>query len=105
METATSRQATSASTTARGSAPPANWAPTMIEKATAAAGAMCVIDWNRTSLRPIASRARPVDGLLCAMAHLLVGRLAPPNGHRRNGGPRPPGKQDKSEVPDSVEAT
>jgi len=87
METATSRQATSASTTARGSAPPANWAPTMIEKATAAAGAMCVIDWNRTSLRPIASWARPVDGLDCAMAHLPVGAShLRHNGHRRNGG-------------------
>src|ERR1700693_1650103 len=30
----------------------------MIEKATAAAGAMCVIDWKRTGARPIASRWR-----------------------------------------------
>src|ERR1700682_6516570 len=32
----------------------------MIEKATAAAGAMCVMDWNRTGARPIASRCRRV---------------------------------------------
>src|SRR6266516_2344427 len=103
MEMATSRQATSARITASGRAPPANCAPTMIEKATAAAGAIWVIDWNRTSLRPIASRARPVDGLVFAMTHLLVGRLPPPYRHRRNGGPRPTGNQDTSEVPDSVE--
>jgi hypothetical protein len=29
----------------------------MIENATAAAGAMCVMDWNNTSRRPMASRA------------------------------------------------
>ena len=31
----------------------------MIEKATAAAGAMCVTDWKNTSRRPIASRLSP----------------------------------------------
>ena len=31
----------------------------MIEKAKAAAGAMCVTDWKNTSRRPIASRLRP----------------------------------------------
>src|SRR6266545_4822597 len=59
----------SASTTASGSAPAPKGDPTMIEKATAAAGAMCVMDWNRTSRSPIASRASSVDG--CKVAHLL----------------------------------
>ena len=40
-----------------GSAPAAKLAPTMMENATAAPGAMCVIDWNRTSRRPMALRA------------------------------------------------
>ena len=58
IEIATSRQPTSAKITESGRAPEAKFAPTMIEKATAAAGAMCVTDWN-TSRRPIASRLRP----------------------------------------------
>ncbi len=62
METATSRQPTSANSTDSGSAPAAKLAPTMIEKATAAAGAIWVMDWNRTSRRPMASRARPGVG-------------------------------------------
>src|SRR5213592_3604932 len=69
---ATSRQPTSARITDSGRAPAAKLAPTMIENATAAAGAMWVIDWNRTSLRPIASRARPGDELLRATARLLL---------------------------------
>src|SRR4030095_583349 len=71
IETATSRQATRAKTTDRGRAPLAKLSPTMIETAPAAAGAMWVIDWNRTSRRPIASRARLGDGPFCAMARLL----------------------------------
>src|SRR5213080_2351258 len=59
---ATSRHPISARMTASGSAPPANPAPAMIENATAAAGAMWVIDWNRTSRSPMASRARPTEG-------------------------------------------
>src|SRR6266498_4852029 len=78
MQTATSMQPTRARITDRGRAPAAKLAPTMIEKATAAAGAMWVMDWNRTSLSPIASRARPGDGLLCATARLLLGGDLPP---------------------------
>src|SRR5688572_3420068 len=37
--------------------PPANEVPPPMERAVATAGAMCVIDWNRTSGRPIASRS------------------------------------------------
>jgi hypothetical protein len=62
IELATNRQAMSASSTPKGSAPPANGAPTMIEKATAAAGAMWVMDWNSTSRRPMAERASSRDG-------------------------------------------
>src|SRR5574341_919005 len=51
----------SASTTPSGSEPPANGAPTMIENATAAAGAMWVMDWNSTSRSPIAERASPCE--------------------------------------------
>src|SRR5438132_11192996 len=60
---ATSRQPISARITARGNAPAAKDAPRTIEKATAAAGAMCVTDWKNTSRSPIASRARPGDGM------------------------------------------
>ena len=67
MEIATSRQPISARMTASGRAPPANPAPAMIENATAAAGAMWVIDWNRTSRSPMASRARPVEGARSSM--------------------------------------
>jgi hypothetical protein len=45
--------ATSAASTASGSAGPANWTETKIEKAIAAPGAMCVIDWKRTCGSPI----------------------------------------------------
>ncbi len=50
-----------------GRAPEAKFAPTIMEKATAAAGAMCLTDWKNTSRRPIASRTSPrssggVDG-------------------------------------------
>jgi hypothetical protein len=61
IELATSRHATRASSTASGSAPPAKVAPTAIDSATAPAGAMEVIDWNRTSRRPMAPLARPVE--------------------------------------------
>ena len=59
MHQAESRHATSAKTTASGSAPPANAAPAGIDAAIAAPGAMSVIDWNSTSRKPIASRRRP----------------------------------------------
>src|SRR5688572_6104698 len=73
MQKATQRHATRATRTESGSAPPAKFAPTMMEKATATAGAMCVMDWNRTSRRPMASRASPVPRgcTSVAMKHLL----------------------------------
>jgi hypothetical protein len=37
--------------------PPANDVAAPIDNAVATAGAMCVIDWNRTSGSPIASRS------------------------------------------------
>src|SRR5215212_11825079 len=84
---ATSRQPTRAKITERGRAPLAKLAPTMIEKATAAAGAIWVIDWNRTSRRPIASRARLGDGPFCTMARLLrrppTTKTGNPNGEPR----------------------
>src|SRR4030095_14387154 len=87
IEMATSRQPTRAKITDRGRAPLAKLAPTMIEKATAAAGAIWVIDWNRTSRRPIASRARLGDGPFCAMARLLrrppTTKTGIPNGEPR----------------------
>src|SRR5215204_5423602 len=84
---ATSRQPTRAKITDRGRAPAAKLAPTMIEKATAAAGAIWVIDWNRTSRRPIASRARLGDGPFCAMARLLRRPPTTKTG-KQNGEPR-----------------
>ena len=51
-----------AMTTASDVAPPAKAMPPTMENATAAAGAMWVIDWKRTSRRPMASRARPSVG-------------------------------------------
>src|SRR6266851_4233066 len=80
----------------------------MIEKATAAAGAMCVIDWKRTGARPIASRwRRPSVAPGCASVltcslhkssrHRVVGRgdLTPKNVNtprpgRRQVAPWPP---------------
>src|SRR5207302_8599284 len=59
---ATNRHATMARITASGVAPPPDVIPNGIENTTAAAGAMCVIDWKRTSRRPMASRARPSVG-------------------------------------------
>src|SRR5712692_1814465 len=55
MLIATIRHATSASTTASGVAPPAYVTAKMMEKATAAAGAMWVMDWKSTGARPMAS--------------------------------------------------
>ena len=51
-----------ANTTASGVMPPANEVAAPMERAVATAGAMCVIDWNSTSGRPMALRARPGDG-------------------------------------------
>src|SRR6266545_3056544 len=53
IEFATRTHAIIARRTASGSAWPANPTETRIENATAAAGAMCVIDWKRTSGSPI----------------------------------------------------
>jgi hypothetical protein len=61
MVQAVKRQATRASTTASGSAPPANATPAGIDAAIAAPGAMSVMLWKRTSRKPIASRLSPVS--------------------------------------------
>src|SRR5437660_9269738 len=53
IELATSTQAISANATESGSAGPANCTENRIEKAIAAPGAMCVIDWKRTCGSPI----------------------------------------------------
>ena len=69
MLMATNRHATNASRTASGVAPPAYVTAKMMENATAAAGAMWVIDWNRTGARPTASRCSLVaapDVLTCS---------------------------------------
>ena len=50
-----------ANSSASGVIPPANAVAAPIEMAVATAGAMCVIDWNRTSVRPMALRARVGD--------------------------------------------
>jgi len=57
--------ATSATTTARGSAPPAKPAPPGIDAAIAAPGAIAVMLWNRTSRNPIALRRRPSGSAFC----------------------------------------
>src|SRR2546425_330854 len=57
MLTATNKQAISASSTASGMLPPAYGTPTMMENATAAAGAMWVMDWNRVGASPTAFRS------------------------------------------------
>src|SRR6188472_540120 len=69
IENAVNRTATSASTTARGVSPSAYVVANPIDRATATAGAMNVIDWNRTSVSPIALRCSPAD--CCAMGSLL----------------------------------
>ncbi len=57
MENAVNSTAIIANSTASGVMPPANEVAAPIDRAVATAGAMWVIDWNRTSGRPIASRA------------------------------------------------
>ena len=66
IEKAVKRTAIIANRTASGVMPPANEVAAPIESAVATAGAMCVIDWNRTSGRPIALRARPAARALWA---------------------------------------
>ena len=61
MENAVNRTAISASRTASGVIPRASVVANPIDRATATAGAMNVIDWNSTSVRPIALRSRPCD--------------------------------------------
>ncbi len=61
IENAVNRTAISANTTARGVSPSAYVVANPIDRATATAGAMNVIDWNSTSVRPIALRSRPCD--------------------------------------------
>src|SRR6478752_9666107 len=69
----------SARTTASGVFPPANRVAAPIERAVATAGAMCVIDWKRTSVRPIAPRSSVCPPGLVAdedmVPHLSTGVL------------------------------
>src|SRR6476661_1185604 len=69
----------SARTTASGVFPPANSVAAPIERAVATAGAMCVIDWKRTSVRPIAPRSSVCPPGLVAeedmVPHLSTGVL------------------------------
>src|SRR6188472_1263050 len=70
IEDAVKSTAIMAKTTASGVMPPANAVAAPIDNAVATAGAMWVIDWNRTSGRPIALRASVGDepSLGCGLA-------------------------------------
>ena len=59
IEYAVNSTAIIANTTASGVMPPANAVAAPMDRAVATAGAMCVIDWNRSSVSPIALRSRP----------------------------------------------
>ena len=64
IEYAVNSAAMSARTTASGVLPPAKSVAAPMDRAVATAGAMWVMDWNRTSVSPIAFRSRlapPVD--------------------------------------------
>ena len=61
IEKAVNSTAIIANTTASGVMPPAKLVAAPMDSAVATAGAMWVIDWNSTSGRPIAFRARPGD--------------------------------------------
>src|SRR4051794_25328969 len=69
--------------------PPANAVAAPIERAVATAGAMCVIDWNRSSGSPIASRSRPLSAVVDATETLLsLSPLTPPSERPLLCGPR-----------------
>src|SRR5947207_2216558 len=53
----------SARTTANGVLPPANSVAAPSDRAVATAGAMWVMDWNSTSVSPIAFRSRPRESV------------------------------------------
>src|SRR5919198_2790321 len=78
MAVAAQMHAISARPTDSGSACWASGTEMKIEYATAAAGAMCVIDWNRTCGSPIECSRRcskPRAGLLAASIAILLSRL------------------------------
>ncbi len=62
MLTAVNSMPMNAMNTESGSAPPANAAPSGMEAAMAAPGAIDVIDWNRTSVKPTALRSNWATG-------------------------------------------
>jgi len=68
MRSATTR----AKITEIGKTGPANEKPTRRENATAAAGAMCVIDWNRTCAKPMECSCRWSNLLSVSILNLLV---------------------------------
>src|SRR6185503_9003849 len=68
IEYAVNRHAMSANRTASGVMPPANVVANPIDRAAATAGAMNVIDWNRTSVRPTAPRWSWASGCAPAIA-------------------------------------
>src|ERR1700691_3292429 len=72
MDSAVNRQPTSAMTTPATKAPPANTAPTAMENAAAAAGAIVVTDAKITSGRPIASLRSPAACEVAATSSTLL---------------------------------
>ena len=71
-----------ANTTASGVSLPAKPVAAPIESAVATAGAMCVIDWKRTSGRPMASRLSalpPSAGTVVAVMPALLRASGPPS--------------------------
>ena len=72
MLQAVNRIPTKAMSTASGSAPAAKAAPSGIEAAMAAAGAIEVIDWNSTPGRPTASRSSGATVVVCVAKVLTL---------------------------------
>ena len=71
IDDAANRQATIATITDNGSAPPAKPAPAGIEAAMAAPGAIAVMLWNNTSRSPMAPRRRPSGSCLCSVRPVM----------------------------------
>src|SRR5215208_1165880 len=63
---------TRAKSTESGKTGPAKLNPTKSEKATAAAGAMCVIDWNSTCAKPMECSCRWSNLLSVSISNLLA---------------------------------
>src|SRR5215470_5329739 len=72
MLSASNTQATRAIIIDRGNDPPAALTPIGRAKATAAAGAMSEMDWNKTSGNPMAFRRNPVSAVAVVVASALL---------------------------------